>query len=119
MYTLLEPRFFIFFPLNGQQKASDITTQQIVEALPFDIPEDTRDAILKAMRKDKGDRTSSVALFASHLGVDIDFQAGEGSVTHLLNIGRDTTPIKIKQFQKASNLWRYCISRNRWRNMDY
>ena len=81
-------------------KASDITTQQIVEALPFDIPEDTRDAILKAMRKDKGDRTSSVALFASHLGVDIDFQAGEGSVTHLLNIGGDTTPIKINNFRK-------------------
>ncbi len=81
-------------------KASDITSQQIVEALPFDIPEDTRDAILKAMRKDKGDRTSSVALLASNLGVDIDFQTGEGSVTHLLNIGGDTTPLKISNFKK-------------------
>lgn len=81
-------------------KASDITSQQIVEALPFDIPEDTRDAILKAMRKDKGDRTSSVALLASNLGVDIDFQSGEGSVTHLLNVGNDTTPVKISNVKK-------------------
>lgn len=81
-------------------KASDITSQQIVEALPFDIPEDTRDAILKAMRKDKGDRTSSVALLASNLGVDIDFQSGEGSVTRLLNVGNDTTPVKISNVKK-------------------
>ena len=81
-------------------KASDITSQQIVEALPFDIPEDTRDAILKAMRKDKGDRTSSVALFAFHLGVDIDYQAEEGRVTHLLNVVGDTTPITINHFRK-------------------
>lgn len=81
-------------------KASDITSQQIVEALPFDIPEAIRDAILKAMRKDKGDRTSSVALFASHCGVDIDFQAGEGSVTHLLNVEGVTAPIKKNNFRK-------------------
>lgn len=52
------------------------------------------------MRKDKGDRTSSVALLASNLGVDIDFQSGEGSVTHLLNVGNDTTPVKISNVKK-------------------
>lgn len=61
----------LFFMLTGKDPiiASDITPDYISSHLPEEISDNTRNAILAAMKKERNERTSTVEKFLSDLGV--------------------------------------------------
>ena len=61
----------LFFMITGKDPiiASDITPDYISSHLPEEISDNTRNAILEAMKKEKKERTSSVETFLSNLGI--------------------------------------------------
>lgn len=62
----------LFFMLTGKDPiiASDITEDFILSHIPNEVSDNTRKAIMGAMRKEKNDRTKSVDNFLSDLGVE-------------------------------------------------
>lgn len=78
----------LLFLLTGKQpvKSSEITPAIITNMLGANVPERIKSAILNGMRREKDDRTQSVAALASQLGIDISTQTQGGNVTRLLSI---------------------------------
>lgn len=72
-------------------KSSEITVRKILDVLPGSTSERVREALLKALRRDKEDRTQSVEKLAEDLGMDISDYGAEGNVTRLLQIGKKRT----------------------------
>lgn len=66
----------LFYLLTGKTpvKAQDISGQYIMDALPANISERTREAIVHAMQQNKNDRTASVNLFLQEISDTYDLQ---------------------------------------------
>lgn len=78
----------MLYLLTGQPpvKSSEMNAGVINSMLPETISPRIKTALTNGMRRNKEDRTQSVALLASELGVDISEGDREGNVTRLLNI---------------------------------
>lgn len=72
-------------------EALELSPSKLQMSIPASVPADIRGAILQGMRGVKEDRTQSVALLASQLGLDIDDTGDSGSVTTLLNLSEGST----------------------------
>lgn len=78
----------LLYMLSAQQprKSSEINATIITQMLADNIPERIKSAIINGMRRDKEDRTQSVAVLAYELGVDISYADSDESTTKLLKI---------------------------------
>lgn len=78
----------LLYMLSAQQprKSSEINATIITQMLGDNIPERIKSAIINGMRRDKEDRTQSVAMLAYELGVDISCENSDDNTTKLLKI---------------------------------
>lgn len=67
-------------------KSSEITGAAIVNMLGDKVSDKMRDAIVAGMKNSKADRTQSVAQLAANLGIDLEDQENQTSVTRILSI---------------------------------
>lgn len=63
----------LFFMLTGKDPvvASDMTKDKLIKSLPETVSEDTRNAIICAMKQDRTERTQSIDSFAHDLGINL------------------------------------------------
>lgn len=78
----------LLYMLSAQQprKSSEINATIITQMLGDNIPERIKSAIINGMRRDKEDRTQSVAMLAYELGIDISSENSDENTTKLLKI---------------------------------
>lgn len=85
-------------------KSSEISAKKIIDALPEGVSERVQDALVKALRRDKEDRTPSVEKFAEELGIDITDHHTDGNATYLLELGKRRRSRDFSQYMKPALL---------------
>lgn len=83
----------LLYMLSAQQprKSSEMNATIITQMLGDDVPERIKSAIINGMRRDKEDRTQSVAMLAYELGIDIACENSDDNTTKLLKIKKPKT----------------------------